>query len=1091
MSTKVDTLLIEPGTATTGQVLTYNATTNRWAAQTLPTVAGDDCPIGSILFFAAQTPPTGWLVCDGSNYPTDGIYADLWAVIGNIYGTVGTNFKIPDLRGEFIRGWSSGRTGVDPGRPFGQPQTDEIKAHTHPGSYLKNEGSGVGLQGNPGGTLVNYGGAVQTTGGIETRPRNVALLPCIKAIKTLPGTDKLLNFIIKPANPIDGQVLTYNQSSGSWIGSSSSFILRPTSSTEGQVLTYNGLTQTWVASAAPSFKTTAFTIDGSSLAKAWVNFDGTGSNNTDQTIRSSYNVNRVYKNNTGVYTVVFSTPFENNSYIVNGIGGGNAGVDSHNNSISLHLNNVTTLSCEIFSDSGDGAAQDSQVMCCTFFASGGNLTGTANVFDTTPVGTVTYFAASAAPVGYMICNGTVLSRAAYPELFTVIGTIYNTGGEGVSNFRLPNLLGEFIRGWDNGRGIDVGRVFGQFQPDEFKSHSHDYSIAGGGILAFVSDPGSALDSSTTTQTGTTGGTETRPRNVALLPCIKIVRTVTGDTSIINYIEKPASATNGQVLSYNSTTGRWVATNNTASLPSGTNGQVLTYDGGTSTWVASAAPASSNITAVTLAASMVILQEQQPSGTPAGSSSGGSWIKRNLNTEVSDLGGLCQLSNGQFTLLAGTYAINASAPCYRGDENRIRLFNVTDSTTTCFGTVENATTTSQTRSIITHIFSIPSTKTFEIQHYMRTAESGDGLGVALGQGTEIYTNVEITKSVALSAGNPIIDTVPIGTVSWYSASAVPVGYLECDGSAIEKSRYYDLWTVIGTRYNTGGEGTTKFRLPDLRGEFVRGWSHGKGGVDVGRGFGSTQDFAIQTPITTNNAAWKSFFVSSARSEETPFRDAVNGLSRGDGFIDNGNGSITRANINVAAETRPRNIALLPCIKAERTVIGSSTLNFIDKPSTANNGDTLVYNNGKWQAGKPTPTTPTEGIVAWVNFSGVKDENGRDNVTFTNTKRYIRASNNVESVTKVTTGYYKITFLNPMPDDNYIVQANGAARVSLLGAPGSPAVVVATPIFNSFTTDARIMNSNRFYCHVSFFVGNQGLAAVFGLTDPDHCFVTIIR
>jgi microcystin-dependent protein len=1050
MSTKVDTLLIDPGTATTGQVLTYNATTARWAAQTPATNVGDDCPIGSILYFAAQTPPRGWLVCDGSNLSPVGEYADLFAIIGNIYGTVGGNFKLPDLRGEFIRGWSSNRAGVDPGRLFGGFQSDEIKSHTHAITL------GYRLTTSPGGAKAFYSDypndqtTSQATGGAETRPRNIALLPCIKAVKTLPGSGDPLNFITKPATATNGQILSYNSSGNTWIASNPPTSL-PTTATGGQVLTYNGSTSTWVASASPAGarSTSSFTIDGSSLAKAWVNFDGTGTTGTNQTIRASYNVNRVYKNSTGIYTVVFSTPFENNSYIVNGIGGGNAGVDSHNNSISLHLNNVTTLSCEIFSDSGDGAEQDSQVMCCTFFASGGNLTGTANVFDTTPVGTVTYFAASAAPVGYMICNGAILSRAAYPELFTVIGTIYNTGGEGTSNFRLPNLLGEFIRGWDNGRGINAGRVFGSYEADMFKAHNHTISTrpslqSGGSENPPLDSSGDVVEYNSST----VGGTETRPRNVALLPCIKVVRTVTGDTTIINYVEKPATATNGQVLSYNSTTGRWVATNNTASLPSGSNGQVLTYNGLTETWVASAAPASSNITAVTLAGTMVILQEQQPSGTPAGNASSGSWTKRNLNTEVSDVGGLCQLSNGQFALLAGTYAINASAPCYRGDKNRIRLFNVTDNSTACLGTIENAWGTTQTRSSITHIFTIPSTKTFEIQHYITTGE-GEGLGVALGQGTEIYTNVEITRSVALSAGNPIIDTVPVGTVSWFTASTVPVGYLECNGSSVSRSVYSDLFAVIGTRYNTGGEGTTNFRLPDLRGEFIRGWSNGRDGVDVGRTLGSSQPDGIkkhqhqyknstltqiQAGTSLDNLAGTNLdylewdYTGSSSSGNVGFGMNSRNVGPFSGLAaDNFGPFITIGdNIGSTSDTRPRNVALLPCIKAQRTIFGTTNaLNFIDRPANPREGQTLVYREatGKWEAGAPSAGGS---IVAWVKFDGTRNVNNTLD-TAVNSNRRMIASNNVTSVTKNAIGDYTIIFATPLPDTDYIVNGTGHTGV----------------------------------------------------------------
>lgn len=79
------------------------------------------------------------------------------------------------------------------------------------------------------------------------------------------------------------------------------------------------------------------------------------------------------------------------------------------------------------------------------------------------------------------------------------------------------LRGEFVRGWDNGRGIDIGRVFGQWQPDEFKSHTHlEYAWSAPGIAQVGASGGNFGQR----QTGATGGVETRPRNVSLLYCIK-------------------------------------------------------------------------------------------------------------------------------------------------------------------------------------------------------------------------------------------------------------------------------------------------------------------------------------------------------------------------------------------------------------------------------------------------------------------------------------------------------------------------------------------------------------------------------------------
>jgi microcystin-dependent protein len=185
--------------------------------------------------------------------------------------------------------------------------------------------------------------------------------------------------------------------------------------------------------------------------------------------------------------------------------------------------------------------------------------------DATPIGTVSWFAASAAPTSYLECSGGIVAISDYTDLWYVIGTKYNTGGEGAGNFRLPDLRGEFIRGWDHGRNINAGRVFGSSEADELKTHTHKVSgtvgtnsLATAPIVVKMESYESTELISTYDSAISTGGSETRPRNVALLPCIKALKTVTGNVNTLNFIEKPASVSDGQVLTYNGSTSTWVA-----------------------------------------------------------------------------------------------------------------------------------------------------------------------------------------------------------------------------------------------------------------------------------------------------------------------------------------------------------------------------------------------------------------------------------------------------------------------------------------------------------------------------------------------------
>jgi microcystin-dependent protein len=137
------------------------------------------------------------------------------------------------------------------------------------------------------------------------------------------------------------------------------------------------------------------------------------------------------------------------------------------------------------------------------------------------VGMIRMWPGAVAPEGHFECNGAVLLRADEPDLFGVIGTTFNTGGETGAQFRLPQLQGEFVRGWDHGRGVDAGRVLGSWQADELKAHTHaiparDNANSGDGAVEDAENIGSNRN----TPTGSTGGNETRPRNVALMFVIR-------------------------------------------------------------------------------------------------------------------------------------------------------------------------------------------------------------------------------------------------------------------------------------------------------------------------------------------------------------------------------------------------------------------------------------------------------------------------------------------------------------------------------------------------------------------------------------------
>ena len=105
-----------------------------------------------------------------------------------------------------------------------------------------------------------------------------------------------------------------------------------------------------------------------------------------------------------------------------------------------------------------------------------------------PTGSVYTFAGATVPTGWLKCNGALLSRTTYAALFAVIGTTYGAG-DGSTTFALPDLRGEFVRGFDDGRAIDSGRALGSKQGDAIRNMSGEVrfqTVTGGDQLIWLS-----------------------------------------------------------------------------------------------------------------------------------------------------------------------------------------------------------------------------------------------------------------------------------------------------------------------------------------------------------------------------------------------------------------------------------------------------------------------------------------------------------------------------------------------------------------------------------------------------------------------------
>lgn len=147
----------------------------------------------------------------------------------------------------------------------------------------------------------------------------------------------------------------------------------------------------------------------------------------------------------------------------------------------------------------------------------------SGAFLSLPPGTLIFHCGPNAPAGFLKANGANISRNVYSALFSVLGTTFGVG-DGLTTFTLPDMRGEFPRGWDDGRGIDSGRSLGSFQDHALQSHTHtlnaNVDYARGSVRPPATDLSAEPRTFTTSNHNGNSAAETRPRNISLLACIK-------------------------------------------------------------------------------------------------------------------------------------------------------------------------------------------------------------------------------------------------------------------------------------------------------------------------------------------------------------------------------------------------------------------------------------------------------------------------------------------------------------------------------------------------------------------------------------------
>jgi microcystin-dependent protein len=172
---------------------------------------------------------------------------------------------------------------------------------------------------------------------------------------------------------------------------------------------------------------------------------------------------------------------------------------------------------------------------------------------------------------------------------------------------------------------------------------------------------------------------------------------------------------------------------------------------------------------------------------------------------------------------------------------------------------------------------------------------------------------------------ITTVAPIGSVIMWTTGTPPTGYLECDGSAVSRSTYSDLFGVIDVLYGAG-DGSTTFNLPDFRGKFVRGFDNGAG-VDpdadsrTDRGDGTAGDYVGTNQDWAMKEHWHQYFYNQMNLGSGGTGLIIT-VGAGNNAPQTGKDAVRQAHepevggddiSEVAEETRPINMSIMFCIK----------------------------------------------------------------------------------------------------------------------------------------------------------------------------------
>ncbi|WP_248744317.1 MULTISPECIES: phage tail protein [unclassified Pseudomonas] len=546
-----------------------------------------------------------------------------------------------------------------------------------------------------------------------------------------------------------------------------------------------------------------------------------------------------------------------------------------------------------------------------------------------PVGSIVAFPVDTPPPGFLELDNSVKSSATYPDLSAYLGGKFNKGDEGVGNFRLPEARGEFLRGWDHGRGVDAGRGLGSFQADDFKSHNHPPSTNRPGFMSneypviqayhgtnSSGTPSYSGEGQQMAATGVRGGSETRPRNITVMWCIKAWNAPVNQGNIdvaalVKEVSRLGSAVPvGAVMAFP-----------TGIVPPG----FLELDGSVQ----------STATYPDLAANL---------GTKFNKGDEGTGNFRLPESRGEFLRGWDHGRGIDAGRGIGSYQLG------QNESHNHRYFDTARANIDPYGASALGVVNGVTQPIAEGGF-LSSAGADNGQLVATTNTVNSGGSEARPRNLAVMWCIKawnapinqgsIDVAALAKEVSQLKSSVPVGAVLSFPMGVVPAGYLELDGSVQSIATYPDLAAYLGTKFNKGDEGAGNFRLPESRGEFLRGWDHGRG-VDAGRELGSFQKatllacdaitpdllakqdttvaFKLGTTLSENSHSYiGGDVVSKTAYPETGITISTSDNS-GTQYLDTP-AIFDRGNL---VGTRPRNLAVIWCIKAWNAPVNQGSI-----------------------------------------------------------------------------------------------------------------------------------------------------------------------